>query len=294
MQIFQRAIEIGNTKLITQHGEDFYLQLNSLAMGVADSPDLANCFRVHFEKRSQIPTHDNVAFYGRYINDCFSIVYANNEDDALNLLRSKIRFDGCVIEWAVSADGCQFLDAYIYKSSSKLEWRPYVKSGNNRERIPWISHHPLAAGAYRGRKKKEGELSRLAVLCSTKENYIGAIRDLNALYAMRGYPVQLIMHWCKKNIQERWEKCFALQTQSEHDEGVLVLKTRFNDVWNWFSAAELGKAVMEYWAEWYDRAAEGRHTSNPSRPFLPYNPEHENGITDVRPKLFTVVRDAFG
>jgi len=129
------------------------------------------------------------------------------------------------------------------------------------------------------------------VLCSTKENYIGAIRDLNALYAMRGYPVQLIMHWCKKNIQERWEKCFALQTQSEHDEGVLVLKTRFNDVWNWFSAAELGKAVTEYWAEWYDHAAEGRYMSNPSRPFQLFDPEHENGITDVRPELFTVVKD---
>ena len=289
-KIFKRAIEIGNTQLITRHGKKYFEQLNGLAMGVADSPALANLYGVHFEQRCGILTHPDVVYYGRYIDDCFGIVYAKSADDALNLFKESVVFDGCVIEWAVSGSRCQFLDADLYKEHGKLQWRPFVKAGNNRERIPWVTHHPMDVrrGVY------IGELSRLAVLCSTKENYIGAIRDLNALYAMRGYPVQLIMHWCKKNIQERWEKRFALQTQSEHDEGVLVLKTRFNDVWNWFSAAELGKAVTEYWAEWYDRAAEGRYTSDPSRPFQPYDPGHENGITDVRPELFTTVRDLFG
>jgi len=42
LRIFKRAIEIGNTQLITQHNGRFFLQLNGLAMGVADSPDLSN------------------------------------------------------------------------------------------------------------------------------------------------------------------------------------------------------------------------------------------------------------
>jgi len=102
------------------------------------------------------------------------------------------------------------------------------------------------------------------------------------------------MNWCRKNIQERWEKRFALQTQSEHDEGVLVLKSRYNDVWNWFSAAELGKAVTEYWSDWYTHSEKGQFISDPARPFQPDNPDDNHGITDVRPDLWTRVLNREG
>jgi len=289
-KIFQRAIEIGNTQLITQHGDKYYEQLNGLAMGVSDSPDLANLWGAYFEKKANILAHQNVVYYGRYIDDCFSIVYAKSADEALDLIKNKISFDGCTIEWNVSGVGCQFLDANLYKEDGKLQWRPFVKAGNNRERIPWVSHHPMDVrrGVY------VGECSRLAVLCSNKENYIAAIRDLNALYSKRGYPQNLVMNWCRKNIQERWEKRFALQTQSEHDEGVLVLKSRYNDVWNWFSAAELGKAVTEYWSDWYTHSEKGQFISDPARPFQPDNPDDNHGITDVRPDLWTRVLNREG
>ncbi|KAH9474190.1 hypothetical protein JR316_0002860 [Psilocybe cubensis] len=282
--IFKRAIEIGNTQLITQHGSRYFRQKNGLAMGVADSPDLANLFGAHFEIKSKILDHPNVAFYGRYIDDCFAIVYAESEALALNLIKETIKFDGCVIEWAVSSSGCQFLDAFIFKESGKLHWKPFVKTGNNRERVPWVSHHPLDVkrGVY------IGELSRLAVLCSTKEIYIGAIRDLNALYLMRGYPENLVMSWCKKNIQERWEKRFALRI-AEHDESILVLKTRFDQVWNWFSAAELGKTVTEYWSAWYEHAEKGLYSVDSSRPLIKPDPNYVHDLDDVRPELFTQI-----
>jgi len=290
LNIFKRAIEIGNTQLITQHQEKYFLQLNGLAMGVADSPDLASLFGYHFEKLSGILDHRQVAFYGRYIDDCFGIVYAESADEALNLLREKIVFNGCVIEWAVSDSQCQFLDSTIYKGEdNNLRWKPYVKARNNRERIPWVSCHPIDVkrGVY------IGELSRLAVLCSHKETYIDAVRDLNTLFQVRGYPVPLIMSWCKRNLQERWDKRFALRNASEStgDEGVLVLKTRFDDVWNWFSATELGATITKYWEEWYERAEKGSYsTSNPSQPFPEEVEEHPHDLTDIRPDLFTEVK----
>jgi hypothetical protein len=285
-KIFKRAIEIGNTRLITQHGGKYYEQLNGLAMGVADSPDLANLYGVHFEMRSGIYSDPAVIYYGRYIDDCLSLVYAESANQALEKIKSYIKFDGCEITWAVSEFKCQFLDAELYKSDGRLEWRPFVKLGNNRERIPWASHHPtdVKRGVY------IGECSRLAVLCSNKENYISAIKDLNALYLIRGYPIELVTSWCRNHIQERWEKRFALRTQPEHDEGVLVLKTRFDDVWNWFSATELGEAVTGYWTEWYERAESNRYTTDATRPFLPDDPKDEHDIIDVKPGLFTEVR----
>jgi hypothetical protein len=160
-----------------------------------------------------------------------------------------------------------------------------VKAGNNRERIPWVSHHPtlIKRGVY------IGECSRLAVLCSTKENYIGAIKDLNLLYVMRGYPEKLVISWCHRYIQERWEKRFSDRNiKVERNESALVLKTRFDDVWNFFSAAELGEAITGYWDEWLERAKQGNWSYNSSRPFLPYKADGHD-IVDVHTKMFDTI-----
>ena len=289
LEVFKRAIEIGNTQLITQHENKYYLQKEGLAMGVADSPDLANLYGYHFEKLAGILHHPQVVFYGRYIDDCIALVLAESADNALRLISDTIIFDKCVIEWAVSDSQCQFLDSVIFKGdNNQLRWRPFVKVGNNRERIPWVSHHPIDVkrGVY------IGELSRLAVLCSHKEIYIEAVRDLNALYQARGYPVSLFTSWCSRNLQERWEKRFALRNATDQgDESVLVLKTRFDDVWNWFSATELGKTITEYWVEWYERAASGRCSlTDPTRPFPVPDPTDVGDLVDIHPTLFRVIK----
>lgn len=115
-----------------------------------------------------------------------------------------------------------------------------------------------------------------------------AIRDLNSLYHTRGYPDALVHSWCRKNIQERWEKRYALRAQPEHDDGVLVLKTRFDDVWNWFDATELGKQVTGYWSEWLRRAEIGDYNTT----YKPY--EGEGDLADVLPTLFAVIKDGSG
>ena len=50
--IFKTALEVGNTKLLTQFQGKYYEQLRGLAMGVSDSPSLANLYGVHFESSS--------------------------------------------------------------------------------------------------------------------------------------------------------------------------------------------------------------------------------------------------
>ncbi|KAL0958669.1 hypothetical protein HGRIS_014001 [Hohenbuehelia grisea] len=98
------------------------------------------------------------------------------------------------------------------------------------------------------------------------------------------------MSWCRNNIQERWDHQYAPHVVDKNGKGVLVLKSRFNNVWNWFSASELGKTVTEYWAEWYDRAADGRFVNNPSRPFPAYTLDEEHDINDVDGELLTEVK----
>jgi len=66
-------------------------------MGVAASPDRANIYGWHFECSSLVLMDAHTAFYGRYIDDCLVIVFAQNEADVLDFI-SQIKFDECVTE----------------------------------------------------------------------------------------------------------------------------------------------------------------------------------------------------
>jgi len=250
IELFNACLEVGNTELITKFQKEFFLQLKGLAMGVSDSPDLANLYGVYFEEKVNIMERPDIPFYGRYIDDCIAIVYASSEEDALHKL-SIIKFDNCVIEWSASHWAQPFLDMKLFiDENNNLQHVPYRKARNHMERIPWISHHPLDVkrGTYLG------ELSRLATLCSQWEYYTDAVSALNGLYIARGYPSDLVYSWSKKNISERWSKRFSARGEAAE---VLVLKSEYNTAWNYFNSNELCKIIFTYWREWLDRHDRG-------------------------------------
>jgi hypothetical protein len=244
MEVFLLCLRTGNQNLITRYKDLVYKQRNGLAMGVADSPDLANLFGWFFERQVKILDHPLVPFYGRFIDDIFGIVYASSEVEAVQIM-NVVKFSGCVIEWGASDQFLPFLDMTIYRDANNcVQHMPYRKARSHQERIPWISHHPLDVkrGTY------IGEMSRLATLCSLNSHYIDAIRGLCALYIARGYPSNLVINWTRSNIKERWQKRLD-NNRREHDD-ILVLKSEFNTAWNYFSAKELGDTVLGYWRGW--------------------------------------------
>jgi hypothetical protein len=249
---FREALRIGNSRLITQFQDKTYEQLRGLAMGVADSPDLANLYGCHFEEKSKVLDDPSIPFYGRYIDDCLAIVYATDEISAVKYMEDKIRFDGCVIEWSASRFASPFLDMELYvDQGNQLQHMPYRKARNHMERIPWVSHHPLDVK----RGTFVGEMSRLATLCSLQEHYTESMRALVSLYVVRGYPEVTVMSWLRSHYKERWEKRLFVSQQGEKsaNTNVLVLKTEFNTAWNYFSASELGDTILKYWREWLER-----------------------------------------
>ena len=141
--VFKRCLDVGNTNLITQFQNRVYLQLNGLAMGVADSPDLANLYGYWYERAGGIMDDDRIHFYGRYIDDCLAIVYAESEQQAVDIHAEKVRFHNCVITWDASGSQQPFLDMMLNKDSDNtLQHMPYCKRGNHQECIPWIFAHP--------------------------------------------------------------------------------------------------------------------------------------------------------
>jgi hypothetical protein len=274
---FYDALITGNTKLVTQFQNSSYLQLNGLAMGVADSPDLANLFGWFFERRAGVLNHNSIAYYGRYIDDCFAIVYASSEQEALKVLTDLIKFDNCEITWNVSDHFQPFLDMTLYiDKDNSLQHMPYRKAQSHQERVPWISAHPLDVK----RGTFIGEMSRLATLCSKFEHYTEAMKGLIALYVKRGYPRELCNAWLKDNIKERWNKRLNLHHRESVD--VLVLKSEFNTAWNYFNAHELGETIFEYMRTWLDRADRGEF--NMDYPRIPPDYTHK---VEAAPTLLT-------
>jgi hypothetical protein len=244
MRLFLLCLRTGNENLITRYKDLVFKQTRGLAMGVADSPDLSNLYGLYFENACEILQHPSVPFYGRFIDDIFGIVYAETEASAIDII-STVKFDDCVIEWGASDSFLPFLDMTIYRDAdNRLQHMPYRKARSHQERIPWISHHPLDVkrGTY------IGEMSRLATLCSLHSHYIDAIKGLCALYIVRGYPSNLVVHWTRSNIVQRWQNRLT-DNRREHED-VLVLKSEFNTAWNYFSAKELGDTVLGYWRGW--------------------------------------------
>lgn len=134
---------------------------------------------------------------------------------------------------------------YIYYEplTHRIEHKDYQKARNSLERIPWITAHPLDVrkGTFLS------EMSRMAVLNSTRQGYDNAIRRLRLLYIGRGYPVNLIKHWAKTQLEQRWTLRF--REPRERERGVLVLKSEFNKIWESFNVRELMNVIRLKWIE---------------------------------------------
>nr|GAT48941.1 predicted protein [Mycena chlorophos] len=264
-ELFLEALRVANENLVMQFESKYYRQKQGLAMGVADAPDLANLYGWFFERKVEIYNHPLVPFYGRYIDDCFALVYAHSEAEAIQIISSQIHFDGCTIEWNASNSSQVFLDMRIYIDyDGSIQHMPYRKMRSHQERIPWISHHPLDVK----RGTFIGEMSRLATLSSKRSHYTNAIKDLVALYIKRGYPQVLVERWTRDNILERWSKRLNVHKANQDEPGeVLVLKSTFNSAWNYFSSKELGDTILGFWREWTTRAENGNQFSLHFPPF---------------------------
>jgi hypothetical protein len=253
--IFLQAINLSFKTLLFEFNGKFYRQRKGIAMGVASSPDGANIFAAVqeevFLERDQL-SNRQIAFYGRYIDDGFMIVYAPTSADALAYAQSVVKFHGLELTWEVSDRSLNFLDLMVYVDpvTMKLNWRPFRKARNNLERIPFASHHPIDIK----RGTFLGEMSRMAVLSSSSANYLDALSDLARIYLARGYPFALVKKWIRENSAKRWANRFSEKSPSGVTGGslsskLLVLKSTFDPAWEEFNVHELEDIVVKQWVK---------------------------------------------
>ena len=256
--MMRQALNVAFKNLLFKFDGQYLLQKNGIAMGVAASPDVANIYAGVHEEACILPAgqhQDRIAFYGRYIDDGFMIVYGEDKDEVLTFCKNTIKIGELELTWEVSETSLAFLDMLIYiePSDKSIQWKPFRKSRNNLERIPFASHHPfdIKRGTF------YGEMTRMAILSSNAANYIDAVKDLSSIYIARGYPVSLVKKWVKEQTSKRWHNRFGKPVVprvpsldsivDDSTKKLLVLKTHFNPVWEPFNVHELARIITEEW-----------------------------------------------
>ena len=110
-EIFHMAIT--NLLVSGQEGQ-VYLQIKGLVMGVASSLDVVNLYGFYYEEFQLHPIKYNLAFYSRYIDDIFPIVYQDHPSGqwlhAKALMEHHVHYTGCIIEWSEQTNSLAFLD----------------------------------------------------------------------------------------------------------------------------------------------------------------------------------------
>jgi hypothetical protein len=224
-------------------------------MGVACSPDLANLYMGEYEQH--MLSVDKILLYQRYIDDIFTIIIADSEEDAERHFRHSMPAPpGLEFTVEVSEHRMVFLDLEIFrnKKDSHFQFRAYRKPLNHFERIPFSSAHPywMKRGAF------VGELSRLATLSSCIAYYQSAVDDLKRIYLGRDYPLSVINSWVKKHATTRWETKFEEKNVTTLD-APWILETELNDVWESVNMREVYDNVQVGWHGYGDF---GPHSGN--------------------------------
>jgi hypothetical protein len=206
-------------------------------MGTACSPDIANLYLGHGEHNRKIPFRKGILSYAWYIDDIFMIVQADSEEDARLLCPDHI--GPLKLLWEVSDTRIHFLDVEVFKmpGATKLHYRPYRKPLNHYSRIPWSSSHPK----HIKKSVLGGELARLAVNSSYREDYWQAATEFRDALRLRGWPTHVLHAWFSELLGKRWHNK-GLEKEPASD--YLALKTKYNPIWDGIKIGPIKDAMI--------------------------------------------------
>jgi hypothetical protein len=256
---YERTFEIALAGPIMTFIDQILFQHKGLPMGAAGSPDLANMFGLWYEEEWMVKLNNNsdVLFFGRYLDDIYSIVLADTPDEALGMLKSIVHYGDVKLLWEPPADRANFLDLTTEIRGGSIYHEPFVKAMSHRERIPWSSAHPkdVKKGTF------SSEISRLATLCSDSDVFAQQCTEVVNLYVGRGYPKGLVIHWLKEQQEKRWATRLAEQSAEDPTRTFFTLKTHFNEAWKGFNVQELESKITAQWRDFTPSTVAGKKRS---------------------------------
>ena len=224
------------THTVFQYGSELLQQEDGVPMGIHCGPVFANLFMARFEKH-YLSTFPDDFFYRRYIDDCF-VIHPSDE-----LVRS-MRYPHLNIEWVDSDSGLSFLDVFFHThpGESAVCFRPFEKTLNHHQHLPWASDHPLSVK--KGLVK--GELSRIRAICYKSTYFLAwKTRFLSRLRA-RGWPRRVLHSWAR---QAQWRNYFpSAGLDARKKNSRIIAVSEYNPVWDQISSTDIWQTMRTTWS----------------------------------------------
>jgi len=233
--LISKLAQWSDNHLAFSHGNKIFYQKDGLAMGIPAAPDVANLYMSHFEDSFA----GKFPLYKRYIDDVFVLVEAPTRKAALKQLEV-VQADNLSLTWSVDKETINFLDLQITQEAGYISFTPYRKPLNSYERLPFTSFHPQHVK----RAAFCGEVSRIARLCSTHNEYYKQVAYVRDIYLKRGYPSTLLHNWIKAESKNRWDTRYTDAPEASGGSA-LWLKSVYNNVWQHIDLHKVWSAMMQ-------------------------------------------------
>ena len=184
-----RLAELVLTLNCFSFGDQYYKQINGVAMGTKMGPSYANLFVGYIENQIfQQYTGHKPEYFGRYIDDCFGATSCSRSDldsfvSFVNSFHPALDFT-----WEISETSVTFLDVLVSVNGNCLSTTVHYKPTDSHSYLLYSSSHPkhtLNSIPY-------SQLLRVRRLCSDDDDFAVKCAEMREFFIRRNYPAHIV------------------------------------------------------------------------------------------------------
>jgi len=172
-----------------QYKDQYYKQVDGMAMGSPLSPVLCNIFMSELEVNAMSKSAKKPTIWLRYVDDTF--VLWDHGDEALSEFLDHLNAENKAIKFTMEVEKdsrLAFLDTMIEKTTGGLRTSVYRKPTHTDSYLRWTSNH--------SNRTKVGIIecltNRARKICNTKQDLKNELDHLEKAFAANGYPSRVI------------------------------------------------------------------------------------------------------
>jgi len=229
--ILKTLLDIALDNSYVEYENDFYFQWAGIQMGGSASVSIANI--VASVELHNITTKEEVAFYGRFVDDMLLIVDSTDIDDINLWCGNNIKHDFLNFSISAHEKEVNFLDLTIMLDRTAITTKMYKKPMSKHKFLHYLSNHPVHI------KKSLPYSCGLRIIrnCSHATDRNTEMSSMLNQFKERGYPSNLLIITEEKlNLIDRdslitEDRVIRKVTMKEDD--VIIILPFFNSIQNY-------------------------------------------------------------
>ena len=170
--------------------DNYYKQVNVVAMGTKMGPSYVNLFVGYIENQFSINLNFGTKpeFYGRYIDDCIGATSSRREEldhfiTSVNYFHPMLKYT-----WEISETSIAFLDIKVSITGNGLSTSVYYKPTDSHSYLLHSSSHP----SHVKNSITFSQFLRLRRFCSDDSDFSNKSQEMRHFFKKRGHPDSVV------------------------------------------------------------------------------------------------------